>query len=50
MTTLALVQIGFRDFFIKRLNISPAQYAQFLFGLIALQLVATLLSIIDDLR
>lgn len=38
-TTLVLVQIGFRDFFIQRLHISPAQYAQFLFGLIALQLI-----------
>lgn len=51
-TTLVLVQIGFRDFFIQRLHISPAQYAQFLFCLIALQLIViiatALLSITID--
>jgi len=49
-TTLVLVQIGFRDFFIQRLHISPVQYAQFLFCFIALQLIVTILSIINDLR
>ena len=50
--TLVLVQIGFRDFFIQRLNIPPAQYARILFSLIALQLIViigtTLVSISDD--
>lgn len=52
-TTLVLVQIGFRDFFIQRLHISPLQYAQLLFGLIALQLIviagSAILSMTDDL-
>jgi len=51
-TTLVLVQIGFRDFFIQRLHISPAHYARILFSLIVLQLIviigATLLSIPND--
>lgn len=51
-TTLVLVQIGFRDFFIQRLKIPPAQYARILFSLIAPQLIViigtTLLAISDD--
>lgn len=53
-TTLVLVQIGFRDFFIKRLKISPSHYARILFYLIVLQLIViiatALLSITDDLH
>lgn len=51
--TLVLVQIGFRDFFLQRLHISPLQYAQLLFGLIALQLIviagSAMLSMTGDL-
>ncbi len=47
-----MVQIGFRDFFLHRLNISTQRYAQFLFCLIVLQLIviigATILSIASE--
>jgi hypothetical protein len=51
-STIILVQIGFRDFFIKMLKIPAEAYAKLLFYLTSVQLImiiaASILSIIDD--
>lgn len=51
-STIILVQIGFRDFFIKMLKIPAETYAKLLFYFTSTQLIiiiaASIMSIIDD--